>query len=171
MREQFQGPFQFVVLPVHDAGLGIALGGSQHNPEMIGELFQRRLIFADDPADILSRHSLKPFRLRVCVTAVHGKADQRIHRYMEDLGKVHDISKVRLRVSTLPFGNRCQRDAEPLRKLFLSESQALPKFTDILSQVVFHLSPPRSFVRFWFYLSHWLLLYPSGLLNPSVSPP
>ena len=64
---------------------------------------------------------------------------------MEDLGKVHDISKVRLRVSTLPFGNRCQRDAEPLRKLFLSESQALPKFTDILSQVVFHLSPPAVF--------------------------
>ena len=145
MREQFQGPFQFVVLPVHDPGLGVALPGSQHNPEMVGKLFQRRLIFADDPADILSRHSLKPFRLRVCVTAVHGKADQRIHRYVEDLGEVHDVRKVRLRGSAFPLGNRCQRDAEPLRQLLLSESHTLPEAADILSQVVFHTFPPAVF--------------------------
>ena len=145
MREQFQGPFQFVVLPVHDPGLGVALAGAQHNPEMVGKLFQRRLIFADDPADILSRHSLKPFRLRVCVTAVHGKADQRIHRYVEDLGEVHDVRKVRLRGSAFPLGNRCQRDAEPLRQLLLSESHTLPEAADILSQVVFHTFPPAVF--------------------------
>ena len=110
----------------------------------ISDCFRRYSFFRFIGMDPLN-HCLQPVRLSICVVASHGIANQRIHRYVKEFGEVHDEREIRLRASSLPFGNRAQRDAEPLRQLLLRKPQAFAITADVFSQNILHMYPPAFF--------------------------
>ena len=99
--EQLQRSPEFGVLSVHRADLLESQCGSAYNPEMVGKLLQRVLVFSSDFQDrqpfirFPGRDSLgqflNPVGFRIRIGAAHGKADQRIHRYVKEFGEVHDV--------------------------------------------------------------------------------
>ena len=144
--ERQRPPYALFFL-VHGSLPPEGVGRCQHRAEVVGELPQRVVALRlNHLKGRLAHQRVDPLSLLIGIRAAHRKADQRIHRHMEEFGEIHDKSEIRLRAAAFPLGNRAQRDPEPLRKLLLSESQAPPIVADMPCQLIFHVSPPAAAV-------------------------
>ena len=146
LREEFQGVaiqgeslLQGIVLLVYRADHIEGFSCAEYDAEIVRKTLECLFILIEDILKFrVSEQVFNPFRLSSRVAALHGKSDQRIHRDSKHLGEIHEKADLRLRGSSLPFGDGTKCDAKPVGKLLLSKSRTLAGAADIFRKMVLH---------------------------------